>query len=74
MAHVWAVAFREQAKLPTVDDLRRYRERMAAYAREPLPWHRTLRYRLGRLIAGRRPFAPHLDRDRWSVEVRGKAA
>jgi SAM-dependent methyltransferase len=74
MAQVWAVAFREQARVPTTDDLSRYRERMAAYAREPLPWHRALRYRLGRLIAGRRPFAPHLDRDRWAVEVRGKAA
>jgi SAM-dependent methyltransferase len=74
MANVWAVAFREDARTPTGDDLRRYRERMAAYAREPLPWHRALRYRVGRLIAGRRPFATHLDRDRWAVEVRGKAA
>jgi SAM-dependent methyltransferase len=74
MANVWAVAFREAARLPTADDLARYRRLMAAYAREPLAWHRRLRYRLGRLLCGRRPFAPHLDREQWAIEVRGAAA
>lgn len=74
MANVWAVAFRDQALLPSGDDLARYRERMKAYAREPLPWHRLLRYQVGRLLCGRRPFAPHLDREHWSVECRGRAA
>ena len=43
------------------------------YAREPLPWGRKLKYQIGRLICGRRPFAPHLDRERWETELQ-KAA
>jgi SAM-dependent methyltransferase len=74
MANVWAVAFGPESHLPTPADLRRYRERLAAYAREPLAWHRRWRYQLGRLLCGRRPFAPHLDRERWSLEWRGRAA
>jgi SAM-dependent methyltransferase len=74
MANVWAVAFGEESRRPTPADLRGYRERMTAYAREPLPWQRRWRYHLGRLLCGRRPFAPHLDRERWSVECRGRAA
>jgi SAM-dependent methyltransferase len=74
MANVWAVAFREESRLPALGDLRRYRERLAEYAREPLPWHRRWRYQAARLLCGRRPFAPHLDRERWSVECRSRAA
>ena len=74
MANVWAVAFRQESRLPKPEDLERYRARMDAYAREPLQWHRRLRYQAARLLGGRRPFAPHLDRERWSLEVRGLAA
>jgi hypothetical protein len=74
MANVWAVAFREESRLPTRGDLELYRERMKAYARDPLPWRRRLRYQVSRLLGGRRPVAPHLDRERWSVECRGRAA
>jgi SAM-dependent methyltransferase len=74
MANVWAVAFREQSRLPNPCDLERFRACMKTYAREPLPWQRRLRYQLGRLLCGRRPFAPHLDRERWAVELRGQKA
>lgn len=74
MANAWAVAFGEQARLPTAGDLARYRALLKAYAREPLAWHRRLRYQVGRLFCGRRPFAPHLDRERWAIECRGRAA
>jgi hypothetical protein len=30
-----------------------------------LPWFRKARYLLGRVLCGRRPFAPYLDRERW---------
>ncbi len=74
MANVWAVAFKEDARKPTAEDLDKYRSEMKLHAREPLPWHRRMRYELGRAICGRRPFAAHLDRDKWSVEVRNRAA
>ena len=74
MANVWAIAFREQSRMPTDGDLDRYRDRMKAYAKQPLPWHRRLRYQVGSLLCGRRPFAPHLERESWSMECRGRAA
>lgn len=74
MANVWGVAFGEESRRPTPGDIEGYRERLNAYAREPLPWHRQLRYQMGRVLCGRRPFAPHLDRDRWSIERRVQAA
>lgn len=74
MANVWAIAFGEESRHPTEEDLAHYRERLKLYAKEPLPWHRRLRYQAGRLLCGRRPFAPHLDRDSWTVECRSRAA
>ena len=41
----------------------------AEYAREPLSPGRRLLYGLGRVLCGRRPFAPYLDRDRWETEL-----
>jgi SAM-dependent methyltransferase len=73
MANVWAVGFREESVLPSAGDLQRYRQLLGAYARQPLPWLRRLRYQAGRLLSGRRPFAPHLDRERWQSECRGRA-
>jgi hypothetical protein len=74
MASVWAVAFREQCRRPDASELARYRSLLKTHAREPLSWQRRLRFLLGRAICGRRPFAPHLDRERWTVECRGQAA
>lgn len=74
MANVWGVAFREQAVIPTQADLDAYRRRLGECAREPLEWHRRLRFQLGRVLCGRRPFAPHLDREKWTLETRGFAA
>jgi SAM-dependent methyltransferase len=74
MANTWAIAFREKSRIPTAGDLKRYRQLMRTHAREPLEWHRRLRFQLARLICGRRPFAPHLDRERWHVEHRRNVA
>jgi SAM-dependent methyltransferase len=71
--NVWAVAFREGARPPTDDQLATYRAKMDEYAKEPLDWPRRVRYGLGRLLCGRRPFAPHFDREKRNAEVR-KAA
>lgn len=70
MANVWSVGFRENARVPSEADLETYRRKMGEYAREPLPWLKYLRYQAGRLLCGRRPFAPHLDRDKWEMEMR----
>jgi SAM-dependent methyltransferase len=71
--NVWAAAFREDAVVPSDDQYEAYRRRLGAYAKEPLGWKRHLTYGLGRVLCGRRPFAPHLDRERWETEVRRAA-
>lgn len=69
-ANVWALAFRERRPAITEEQFRRYRELLGRYARQPLRWTRRLRYELGRLLCGRRPFAPYLEQDRWETECR----
>jgi SAM-dependent methyltransferase len=64
-ANVWSLAFREGRPPISSGEYDRYRTLVGRYARQPLPWKRRLRYQLGRLIGGRRPFAPYLDRERW---------
>jgi SAM-dependent methyltransferase len=71
--NVWAAAFREKARAPDDEQLLTYRRKLRRYAREPLGWGRRLRFGLGRLLCGRRPFAPHLDRERWETDVRRAA-
>lgn len=73
-ANVWAVAFRERHPGVTPAQFAHYRELLARHARQPLPWARALRYGLGRLVGGRRPFAPYLDRQRWETECRTSIA
>lgn len=64
-ANVWALAFRAGRGPITEAEYGRYSALMNQHAREPLSWPRWLRYQAGRLLAGRRPFAPYLDRDKW---------
>lgn len=66
-ANVWALAFGEEYEPVTPRLMQLYRARVSQYARMPLPWLRRLRYRVGRLLAGRRPFAPYLDRESWDT-------
>jgi SAM-dependent methyltransferase len=72
--NVWAAAFREKAAAPTPAQFARYQDLLGRYAREPLATARRLRYQAGRLLCGRRPFAPHLDRERWQTELQSPAA
>jgi SAM-dependent methyltransferase len=69
-ANVWALAFRAGRPPITAAEFAAYRERVRRYAREPLPWAKRLRYRLGRWLCGRRPFAPYLDQERWETACR----
>jgi SAM-dependent methyltransferase len=66
-ANLWALAFREARPAVTVEEYARYRSLMEAYAHQPLPWRRSMRYRLGRFLCGRGPFAPYLDQERWET-------
>ena len=68
-ANVWAIAFRERHQPITSAEYERYRSLMAIHARQPLPWRRRLRYLLGRVLWGSRPFAPYLDRERWETSL-----
>lgn len=69
-AGVWAVGFREGRPPLSRAQFERYRTLLGRYAREPLAWRRGIRYRLGRWLCGRRPFAPYLEREHWETECR----
>jgi SAM-dependent methyltransferase len=72
--NVWAAAFREASAAPTPEQFARYRALLGQYAKEPLSRARRLRYLLGRVLCGRRPFAPYLDRERWETVLQGAPA
>jgi SAM-dependent methyltransferase len=69
-ASVWALAFREARPEITDAEFERYRQLLRRYARQPLSWGRQVRYRLGRWLCGRRPFAPFLEQERWETVCR----
>jgi SAM-dependent methyltransferase len=73
-SNVWALAFRGNRPPISEKEYQLYQARMNEYARQPLPWHRRLRYQLGRLLCGRRPFAPYLDRETWQTQCLNRAA
>jgi SAM-dependent methyltransferase len=64
---VWALAFRADRPPITRAQFAEYRARVGRYARQPLALGKWLRYRLGRWLCGRPPFAPYLDQERWET-------
>jgi SAM-dependent methyltransferase len=68
--HVWALAFGDDRPPPSQEQLCTYELLLRWHAREPLRWHKRLRYAVGRWLCGRGPFAPYLDRERWEIECR----
>lgn len=66
-AHVWAVAFRAGRPAITTSEFHHYRARLGQYAARSRARSRTLRYRLGQLLYGRRPFEEYLDHDCWET-------
>ncbi|MGE3804808.1 MAG: methyltransferase domain-containing protein [Gemmataceae bacterium] len=68
--HVWALAFREECPTISGPQFEQYRKLIAAYCDQPMPRRRRLRYTLGRLLFGRGPFAPYLERNSWESECR----
>lgn len=64
-ANVWAMACREGRPAVTTEQFAQYQRLLCSYAREPATsWTRGWRYRLARLLCGRGPLAPFLDRNR----------
>jgi len=66
---VWALAFRENAPPVTERQMQRYRALLRQYGHEPMPLSRRIRYHLGQLICGPRPFAPFLENDYWESDL-----
>jgi SAM-dependent methyltransferase len=64
-AHAWALAFREEHPAITPAQYQHFQELLTRHARLPPRWGRRLRYQLGRLLFGSRPFAPYLEREKW---------
>jgi SAM-dependent methyltransferase len=68
-ANVWAIALREEHSPITSAEHEDFQQRMRQTVHQPLGWARMLRYLVGRVFCGRRPFAPYLDRQRWTTYV-----
>lgn len=68
--HVWAVAFGPDYPHLQESLFQKYRDGLKKYAREPLPWLRKLRYQLGRLVSGQRPYVHLLRQEHWETECR----
>jgi SAM-dependent methyltransferase len=64
-ANVWALAFGEGRPAIGPAEYECYRTLVGRYARQPVRWSRRLRYGLGRLLLGPRPFVPYLEVGRW---------
>jgi SAM-dependent methyltransferase len=73
-SNVWGLAFREGRPPISAAEYAHYRTLMNHYARMPLGWGRRLRYGLGRLVYGRAPFAPYLERESWQSRCVNRAA
>ena len=68
-AHVWALAFREGRPAITDAQLARLRDAIGRHARQPMRRGKRLRYQLGQLLCGRRPFEPFLWQNHWDCEL-----
>ena len=66
---VWAIAFGRDCRQITEPQHQRFRKLIGRYARQPLRWKNRLRYRIGRLICGRGPFAPYLDAEQFETQL-----
>ncbi len=72
--NVWGLAFRELYAKPTHEQFQKYQSRLHLYARQPVRWKKKLRYHIGRILFGRRPFAPYLEQDHWECQCRNLAS
>jgi len=69
-SRVWAVAFGPGCAPITEEQLARYHAAIAKCAKSPPERLRTIRYRAGQLLVGRRPVSTYLDRDSFQLQLR----
>ena len=64
---VWAVAGAPDFPVITEAQHVKFRERIRMYARQPLSWDRRVRYRIGQLLCGRRPFTIFFEAENFDT-------
>jgi len=66
---VWALA--AGPEYPTILESQhlQFRRLIAQYAHQKLHWAKQLRYRIGRVLCGRGPFAPFLDAEKFDTQL-----
>lgn len=67
--NVWAVAAGPDYPSITPEQHAIFRERIRQYARQPLAWDKRIRYRIGRFLCGRGPFAPFLEAEKFETSL-----
>ena len=66
---VWALAVGPEYPRIGEAEHTRFQNLIRQYARQRLRWTKRLRYRIGRLICGSRPFAPFLDAEDFETQL-----
>lgn len=69
-SNAWAIGFGPEYPTLSVTQIEQYQSELKRLARTPARPSLTWRYRLASIICGSRPFEEHLQRDRFSIEVR----
>lgn len=64
---VWAVAAGPNYPAITETWHAQFRERIRSYARQPLSWDKQVRYRIGQLFCGRRPFTTFFEAENFDT-------
>jgi hypothetical protein len=69
--NVWAVAAAPDYPVITEEQHVKFRERIRLYARQSLSWDKRVRYRMGQLICGRRPFSIFFEAENFDTMLIG---
>jgi SAM-dependent methyltransferase len=72
--NVWALAFRDASRPISQVQFSKYQVLLQQYCHQPVRWKKKLRYNIGRILFGRRPFAPYLEQDHWECQCRNLAS
>ncbi len=70
---VWALAAGPDYPAITEQQHAEFRQRIGQLSHQPLRWDRQIRYRVGRVLCGRGPFAPFLDAEKFDTRLQRAA-